>query len=153
MEEDGQMSETSAFKTLKNNLVGSRINRRLDRVENVVVGGWPDTNGCFSGVEFHIEIKAPKEPKRATTPLFGSNHKLSQDQKNWIKRQMNSGGLAYVYIDTGKNRMLIGGSFADDINEMTVGELASIALWHATVPVRNKGHWERIADVIAERKV
>jgi hypothetical protein len=147
------MSETNAFKTLKQNLVGSRIDRRLDRVENVVAEGWPDANGCFESVEFHMEIKAPKEPKRATTSLFGSNHKLLQEQKNWIKRQLNAGGLVYIYIDTGKNRLLISGKFADELNEMTLEDLILCALWHAAVPVRNKDRWERIADVIAERRV
>lgn len=145
------MSEKRANKKLKENLVG--LNRRLGRVENVVGDGWPDLNGCFDGVEFWIETKEPTEPKRPTTPLFGSNHKLSQAQKNWIKSQLLVGGLAYVYIDTGKHRMLISGSIADEINDMTVGELKLAALWWTKVPMQNKNHWEGIADVIASRKI
>lgn len=146
--------EKKAYSSMKEGLLnGHHVIRRLDRVENVVLVGMPDVNGCFDGIEFWIEVKCPKEPKKRTTPLFGSNHKLSQDQKNWIKRQLLSGGLAYVYIDTGAHRILIGGSKADDLNEMTIDELKCIALWHAVCPIKEKNFWEGIADVIASRKV
>ena len=147
------MSEKRAFTKLKTALVGSKFGRRLDRVENIVGNGWPDVNGCFHNVEFWIEIKEPKEPKMLKTRLFGSNHKLSQEQMNWIKRQIYTGGLAYVYIDTGKWRLLIGGSIADHINDMTLEELKSAALWLAKVPIKCNDHWEGIVDVIANRKV
>lgn len=147
------MSEKRAFKKLKENLINDMTWRRLERVENVVGAGWPDSNGCFHGVEFWIEIKEPAEPKRTTTPLFGSNHKLSQEQMNWIKRQILSGGLAYIYIDTGKWRLLVGGSKADGVNGMTLEELKSSALWFAKVPMKDKNKWEGIADVIVNRKV
>jgi hypothetical protein len=153
MEEVGCMSEKRAFTKLKNALVVNRIERRLERVENLVNNGWPDANGCFHGVEFWIEVKEPKEPKMLNTRLFGSNHKLSQEQMNWIKRQINTGGLAYVYIDTGEWRLLIGGSMADYINDMTLTELKSVSLWSTKVPIKCNDHWEGIVDVILNRKV
>lgn len=147
------MSEKRAFKKLKEALSNGKVERRLERVENIVGAGWPDCNGCFSGVEFWIEVKEPTEPKRSSTKLFGSNHKLSQEQMNWIKRQLLSGGLAYVYIDTGGWRLLIGGRIADSINDMTLDRLKAEALWIAKVPMKDKNHWEGIVDVVLNRKV
>ena len=66
---------------------------------------------------------------------------------------MLAGGLAYVYIDTGNWRLLIGGSMADEINDMTLDELKNKALWFAKVPMKHADHWEGIVDVILNRKV
>jgi hypothetical protein len=147
------MSEKRAFTKLKAMVVGPYPGRRLDRVENLVGNGWPDVNGCFEGVEFWIEIKEPVEPKRPSTPLFGSNHRLSQEQMNWFKRQSLASGLGYVYIDTGKHRILMGGRLADKINGMTLDELLRNALWLGKVPIKNVEHWEGIVDVVLSRKV
>ena len=115
------MAETNDYKVLKKNLPQGRD--RLDRIENVVVIGMPDINFCSENVECWIEQKSPKEPVRGTTRLFGSNHKVSQDQMNWFKRQLDAGGNAYFLIVTDKRWMLIGGELADEINNMTVDEL------------------------------
>jgi hypothetical protein len=146
------MSEKRAYTLLKRHLVAGKPRRRLDRVENIISSGWPDCNGCFNGAEFWIEIKEPKEPKRATTPLFGSNHNLSLEQRNWIKRQLLAGGLAYIYIDTGNWRLLMGGSSADEINSLTLNQLKDSALWFSKVPVRTDSCWEKIAEIIFECK-
>lgn len=145
------MSEKRAFSLLKQSVLGQRLNRRLDRVENSVGIGWPDANGCFEGVEFWMEVKEPTEPKRVSTPLFGSSHRLTMDQRNWIKRHLAAGGLAYIYVDTGKNRMLVSGKLADIFNTLTLQEMIDTAVWHATVPVRNAEIWEGVADAIAKR--
>ena len=79
------MSESSDYKTFKANV--PEPGDRLDRIENAVVTGMPDINMCIGGTEVWIEQKSPKEPVRSTTPLFGSNHKISQEQANWFLRQ------------------------------------------------------------------
>lgn len=148
------MSEKRAYKLLKGAVVrAGDYERRMDRVENIVLPGCPDVNGCFNGVEFWIEIKEPKEPKRAKTPLFGSNHRLSVEQRNWIKRQLLAKGLAYIYIDTGSWRLLISGRWADELNEMTLSELKDVALWVGKVPIKDTVHWEGIANAIISRQI
>jgi hypothetical protein len=103
---------------------------RLDRIENVLLPGMPDVNGCFTRNEFWIETKQPREPKRINTPLFGSNHDLSQDQKNWFLSQKNAGGNGIIYIQTDQGtRLFIGGEHADAINSATVTELMILAFW------------------------
>jgi hypothetical protein len=138
------MAESSDYKVLKANLPQGKD--RLDRVENVVVVGMPDINYCSDNVECWIEQKSPKEPVRSTTRLFGSNHKVSQDQKNWFKRQVDAGGNAYFLIVTDKRWMLIGGEHADSINDLTVEQLLRIALWHTPKPVRDKTQWQFLRE-------
>lgn len=125
------MNEASAYKWLKEAICLSSKDR-IDRFENLVGVGNPDVNGCLDGSEFWIEVKAPKEPVRSSTSLFGSNHKLSQDQKNWIKRQLSAGGNAYIFVATDKRKMLVHGKHADAFNEMTVDEMVAKSIWCAT---------------------
>lgn len=123
------MSEKTAYKWLRDNV--ALPGDRLDRLENLVAEGMPDVNGCFLGSEFWLEIKSPKEPKRASTPLFGSNHKVSQEQANWMMRQIKAKGRAHFFIVTDKRRILIDGKYADHINNFTVAETVRNSLWHA----------------------
>lgn len=121
---------------------------RIDRIENCLVPGMPDTNLCVDGLESWVEIKSPTEPKRLTTPLFGSNHKLSQDQMNWFLRQRNAGGRGWVLIETNWRWMLISGKHADEVNELTVVQLEKMSEWSASKPLR-KEHWERLRWVLS----
>jgi hypothetical protein len=140
------MSEKNAYSILRTGIAGKRT--RIDRIENLCVLGMPDVNLCIEGNETWIEIKSPKEPKKSTTPLFGSNHKLELEQRNWIKRQIDSGGKAFVLIRSDKRCMLVCGSHADVINEKTVEELIAIALWHAPVPTK-KEHWAKLRETLS----
>jgi len=133
------MGESVDYKRLKKNWPEPRD--RIDRIENIVVFGMPDINMCISGVEVWVEQKSPKEPKRASTALFGSNHKLSIEQRNWFLRQKNAKGRGFILICSDKRWMLIDGRFADDVNNFTVEELIEIALWHEAEPIRGKEKW------------
>jgi len=130
------VSEKTAYRNFRDNVTvpGDRINR----IENLIGLGFPDTNGCFNGVEFWMEIKAPSEPARKTTALFGSNHKLSQDQRNWFLTQKRAMGKGFVYIETNYRRMLITGMYVDYINVMTVDSLMDISIWSARRPTVKK---------------
>lgn len=143
------MSESTDYKALKRNVFHPLD--RLDRIENVVIVGMPDTNYCIGGSEGWIELKSPAEPKRSTTRLFGSNHKLSQEQMNWLLRQRNAGGLAFVLIATDKRWLLIEGAYADEINGMTVTELVGVALWHEMKPIKGKEKWTKLRRLLSSR--
>jgi hypothetical protein len=124
------MSEKNAHKFLLR--MRTTPHDRLERIENVLVPGMPDVNGCFDGREFWIETKQPREPVRASTPLFGSNHDLSQDQLNWFLRQRNAGGNGIIYVQTDKlTRLFIGAEFADIVNEATLKSLQAMAFWNS----------------------
>lgn len=136
------MGESVDYKRLKANWPEPRD--RIDRVENLVVFGMPDINMCVGGIEFWVEQKSPKEPKRSSTTLFGSNHKLSIEQKNWFLRQKNARGRSFILICSDKRWMLIEGKFADDVNNLTVEELIEIAVWHEVEPIRGKEKWKAL---------
>lgn len=143
------MAESADYKLFKKHVIGPLD--RVDRIENVVIAGMPDVNLCITGTECWIEQKSPKEPKRTTTKMFGSNHKLSVDQMNWFLRQRNAGGKAYVLIVSDKRWLLIDGIHADKVNDMTVPELIEVALWHQPKPVRGKEKWKQLRSILQSR--
>ena len=140
------MSESKDYKNLINNWPNKLD--RIDRVENYVVDGMPDINMCIDGCEVWIEQKSPKEPARSTTPLFGSNHKVLQTQKNWFLRHTKSGGSCYFLIVSDKRWMLIPGFLFDEINEMTVDELLEQSVWTTTKPIRDKNQWKYLRQTL-----
>lgn len=140
------MAESTDYKTFKANV--PQPGDRLDRIENVVVTGMPDINMCIGGTEVWIEQKSPKEPVRKTTALFGSNHKVSQEQANWMLRQRKAGGKCYFLISTDKRWMLVGGFLADQLNSMTVDEILDNAVWATTKPVRDKEAWKTLRETL-----
>lgn len=140
------MAESTDYKTFKANV--PEPGDRLDRIENPLVVGMPDINMCIGGTEVWIEQKSPKEPVRSTTPLFGSNHKISQEQQNWFLRQRQAGGKCYFLIVSDKRWMLLPGFLADEINGMTVGELLEQCVWSTTKPVRDKEQWKHLRNAL-----
>lgn len=123
---------------------------RVDRIENSVGSGAPDTNGCLSGEDFWMELKAPVEPKRPTTPLMTSNgnHPLLPSQIGWFARQRYAGGIAYILVRTDKRLMLLDGTkHADAFNKMTVQEMINASLHTAKVPTPVE-EWRYIRNLI-----
>ena len=142
------MSEKLAWEAFRANV--PFIGDRVDRIENLVGSGFPDVNVCIGGVESWIEIKAPTEPRRAGTPLFGSNHKLSLEQRNWFLRQHQAGGIGNIYIETQQRRMLISGRHADLVNSLTTQQLVMWSIWHATRPTKGES-WSALRAALAKR--
>lgn len=135
------MSEVDAYKTMRDGI--KRRGDRIQRMESLVTFGFPDVNACLEGREIWIEIKSPKEPKRNSTPLFGSNHKLTQTQMNWFLAQKNAGGYAYIYIETEERRMLIGAEHSDQINGMTTQQLLAVSIWNSAIPT-GESSWNQL---------
>ena len=143
------MSEKNDYQTFLANI--RRPGDRIDRIENMTGDGIPDVNYCFDGVEGWIEFKSPIEPKRESTPLFGSNHRMRQSQMNWHLRQRQAGGISYIMICTNRRWMLIDGKRADEINDSTVGELIDLADWTAQRPFSSvpwPSSWMRLREVL-----
>jgi hypothetical protein len=139
------MSEKNAYQSLRDGI--RQPGDRIQRIENVRLEGMPDVNMCLWGAEFWIEIKSPNEPKKLTSKLFGSSHKLSQDQKNWFLIQRNAGGSAFIYIETNLRRLLIHGLLADYVNEMSVEEAINRSLWNSIRPT-SKDRWMELRLIL-----
>lgn len=121
--------ESAAYKWLRQNIFTHP--HRCDRVENLMVAGMPDVNvKLLECAELWLEIKAPVEPKRATTRLIGgSNHPVSVEQANWFLRQRRAGGRAAFWVATDKRRILVPGAYADRLNDMTLSQVAEASAW------------------------
>lgn len=110
---------------------------RFDRIENSFGAGYPDLNATIDAEDIWIELKAPKEPKRATTALMTSNgnHPLMESQINWFIRQRRAGGIAFILVRTDKRILLIDGTrHAKVFNTLTVDQLYAIAILVCPVP-------------------
>lgn len=113
----------------------------------------PDVNYCFVGVEGWIELKAPLEPKRADTALFGSNHGVEVEQANWMLRQSRARGRSWLFIATPARLLLIDGAIvgqrgAEQINSMSAHALERIAVWKAQPPVLDQLRWHDLRETL-----
>ena len=96
---------------------------RLERIENVVGVGTPDVLACCYITAF-VELKAVEGPPvRETTRVLGERG-LSRDQRNWHKDWHQWGGKSYILIGVGLQTFMISGAFADEVNGMTMEQLA-----------------------------
>lgn len=129
------MSENKAQSFLRSALVIGPSDR-MERVENLLVDGMPDVNCCIEGKEFWVENKEPKEPKRLSTPLFGSNHKFSQSQLNWFLAQRRAGGNAFAFIWTDRRGILLKSDHVELANSMDMRDFENLALWMQFKPVK-----------------
>lgn len=139
--------ESRSYRVFRQYVIGPRD--RCDRVENLTMAGMPDVSYCINGQDGWIEFKSPTEPKKASTPLFGSNHRLSQAQMNWFLRQRNAGGHGWILVCTERRWMLIDGClYADEINDKTVDELYAMADWKAVRPII-KESWDNLRAILS----
>jgi len=112
-------------------MVKNMVDRRdhFFRVENVVGVGTFDTFYTIMGTSGWIEIKAPREPARPGSKLFASNHKFSQEQKNFALQHTKAGGTCWGFIGTDLRQMLIPAKFIETANDATVDELLAVSAW------------------------
>lgn len=119
---------------------------RFERVENGLGAGMPDVNYCIVGAEGWIEIKAPVEPARPQTALFGaSNHNVTVEQCNWLLKQSQAGGTGWLFIATEQRLMLIDGAIVGRmgiaVNKKNVFELERMAAWRVLLPLMDQLRW------------
>jgi hypothetical protein len=123
---------------------------RFDRIENSMGSGYPDVNATIAAEDVWIELKAPREPKRASTPLMTSNgnHPLLESQINWFIRQRQSGGIAFILVRTDCRIMLLDGTkHMKMFNGWTVKEMIAASLYTCDVPTKIED-WRMLRNVI-----
>lgn len=125
---------------------------RLTRIENSILSGAPDVNGCLAGEDVWVELKAPVEPKRPGTPLMTSNgnHPLLLTQQGWMKQQQQAGGIAFILLRTDKRMLLIDGTkygTGEHFNKYTVAQMIRIAIFSCDVPTKQED-WRLLRNVI-----
>lgn len=117
-----RLKEQKLWDTMRRNAPKHLV---MERMENAVGSGMPDVFVFWPlGKQVWVELKAPKRPKRQSTPLMGEKEGLRQSQKNWIKRHANMGFDAWILIrDDSGELFLIHGEHADEVNDYTIHDL------------------------------
>lgn len=105
--------------------------RPLDgqRVENACGRGTPDVNYVGGWIELKQQDAWPKKPE---TPLK-LGHDLTIEQRIWLTRREDKGGIALVLIQVARDYMLLsGGVAARLIGVATQAELKAAVIRHWT---------------------
>lgn len=89
----------------------------IERIENAVAAGMPDTLVIHRGFVTFVEHKTATLPKRNTTPLQW-RHKLTSPQKNWHRMYHQNGGTSYIIVGVNHHLHALPGRMVDEITEM-----------------------------------
>lgn len=101
----------------------------IERIENSVGAGTPDTLVIHKGVVTWVEHKIATQPVRPTSKLQWS-HPLTADQRNWHLMWHQNGGRSYIVVGVGVTLFACPGRLADAISDMTPD---AIPLWFVTM--------------------
>ncbi len=73
----------------------------MERVENSVMRGTPDVEGCLQGYgQFWMELKSSERPARRSTPVrFKVRDR--EAQVAWLERRCAAGGAAWLLLQVG----------------------------------------------------
>lgn len=102
------MTEASSWSTLRGTL--KRPGLHIQRIEDSMATGIPDTNLCYWGKEVWLEGKwVAALPKRLTTTVKVG---LRVEQATWLEDRALAGGVCMVWIRiTGRGWMLVRSDF------------------------------------------
>lgn len=101
----------------------------IERIENGVGAGTPDTLVIHGGVVTFVEHKTATLPVRETSKLKW-RHELTPQQRNWHRTWFQNGGRSYIVVGIDKALYCVPGSWADRINDMKAND---ISMWNVDV--------------------
>ena len=126
--------ERNLWDWLRSGLSEYIADRRLHicRVENSVMTGYPDVEGCFRGRSFHIELKGALRPARRDSPV---NIDIDRAQVLWLKRRWDAGGSCFVLLRVGQGQEILrylvlgshAGSLEGGLKEETIRGMSIVA--------------------------
>ncbi len=93
--------EAALWKWLRNGSKHLSKHLHICRVENSIMKGYPDVEGCYSGMNFHIELKSSPLPKRKSTLITID---ISDEQIRWLNKRWRIGGSCFVLLRVGTHR-------------------------------------------------
>lgn len=115
------------------NKVKSLYRRELHmcRVENSVMEGMADVEGCLRRTQFWIELKCEPRPANPSTRI---HIRFEEGQLPWLGRRVDAGGRAFVLVQIGQghaaSRYLVPGriahALAGGITEVDLRALAVV---------------------------
>lgn len=130
-----------------------RPTRLLNRIENGVLDGMPDSYIVIGGSQNWVELKAPIEPARTSTALFSGKHNLTITQRNWLLSHRQAGGRGWVAIETDKRVLLIRALHVDAINTSTVHQLIMTAGEAHWLRPMQESDWHSFANILTQKEL
>lgn len=102
----------------------------IERIENSVASGTPDTLVLYQGLVTFVEHKIATLPARATTRLQWK-HPPTPEQRNWHLTWNQNGGRSLFVIGIERSLYAVPGRLADAIEGMHESD---IDRWEVTMP-------------------
>ena len=137
---NGKIKEADLWSWLSKARLVYKARLHICRIENGVMNGMPDVEGCLEGTQFWIELKTCARPVRTTTTL---KIRFEPGQLPWIKRRQEANGKAYVLLQVGKGydarRYLVGHTTGKLLEEgyITEADLAFETLCSSTAKAKD----------------
>lgn len=97
----GKDRESALWAWLRRGAKALKGRAHVRRVENEVVTGDPDVEGCVDGGEFNVELKSCPEPSSTGGVLV----RITEEQINWLRRRRRSGGQAWLLVRVGSSNL------------------------------------------------
>lgn len=101
----------------------------IERIENSVAAGTPDTVVLYKGIVTWAEHKTATLPMRKTSKLRW-RHPLTPDQRNWHLTWHQNSGYSYIVVGIGMTLFTVPGILSDVVNGMTEEDIMP---WKATM--------------------
>lgn len=141
------MSEHQLWDKVRSGLMDAAdLKIDLMRVENLVMAGPPDVNGCYRGVEFWLELKhCDKPPARDSTAVFRDGVGLRPEQVVWLHRRARHGGRCWVLARAGESIWLVSGKHAKVFNGAGYLQLVELSDWWSA---ERKVDWKGLLQAI-----
>lgn len=141
-----RLPEQRLWDRMRQALLGLELGRfYLERYENLVGVGGPDTLVLHQGVVTWVELKQVESPPaRAATRLIPSGKGLSRDQMNWHLSWRQNGGRSMVLVGLERSELfLVPNTHTDELNLMTRERMREVSL------ARN---WIEVAEVLKGKR-
>jgi len=135
--------EQNLWERIKNNMT-AYPDIHMERNENIVGNGFPDTIAIVGGIVTFLELKqVPDFPAREKSIVIGNDKGLSQDQKNWhLNWTQYSGRVATLVGVDSYFYFLVSARYSDRINEFNRRDLA----YYSMACGKQSLFWPRLAN-------
>lgn len=102
----------------------------MNRIENKVMSGMPDVEGCLQEKQFWLELKCGDAPARETTKV---NIRVEDSQVDFAKNRLNAGGACGFLVKIKKGNsyqvFLLHGACAEGLQKgLTLEEIRALSL-------------------------
>lgn len=128
------MSEANLWDRMRKGLTDPAVTSALstplclDRVENAVLAGMADVNGCCEMKEFWLELKFITDKPKRDGKVFGKNG-LRKEQIPWLYERARAGSRVFIFAQVEKALVLVHGIHAREFNDWDIATMGERARW------------------------